>query len=453
MQAIRLTLEKPVASDCEVIIGLPIDTPEQRLVGGEVRGAPWTREIVATNSGQSALLIPVSAGGALDVVFEFEDGPSSFPDWTFEPTGGPHERPSLELVKLIRDIAPPMLDLAQRVERIVRHVEERFTYGLRDVGLGDDADAMPALACDTHLGTCIDTHSYAVAAMRAAGIDAAYISGIFFPEGESVTMPGHCWFVVDANGAPHHWDISHFLKYGLGPVRPIYNPKPGTRYALSVGRDLTFEGRDGQSFARGCPASMFCRGLRGEQSSKRGPNCSWLSPLRLNPDRCHKDFKRRPYRGANRATGILMSLKIAIVTDIHHGQDAEAKKGSQALPLLKKFARFVAKEKPDLVIDLGDRISDEDPATDLRLEEDVSAAFEPIRRVAPVFHICGNHDRDFLSVYQNERIPRAIARQHHARPRRLAHRAFQGRYPAPPARWFLLPADRPRLAGAHDRRC
>jgi hypothetical protein len=99
-----------------------------------------------------------------------------------------------------------------------------------------------------------------------------------------------------------------------------------------------------------------------------------------------------------------MSLKIAIVTDIHHGRDAQAKKGSRALPLLKKFARFVAKEKPDLVLDLGDRISDEDPETDLRLEEDVSAAFKPIRRVAPVFHICGNHDRDFLSVYQNEKI-------------------------------------------------
>ncbi len=80
-----------------------------------------------------------------------------------------------------------------------------------------------------------------------------------------------------------------------------------------------------------------------------------------------------------------MSLKIAIVTDIHHGKDAEAKKGSQALPLLKKFARFVAKQKPDLVLDLGDRISDEDPETDLRLEEEVSAAFEPIRRVARFF--------------------------------------------------------------------
>ena len=99
-----------------------------------------------------------------------------------------------------------------------------------------------------------------------------------------------------------------------------------------------------------------------------------------------------------------MGLKIAVVADIHHGRDAEAKKGSQALRLMKEFAEFVAEAKPDLVLDLGDRISDEDPETDLSLEEEVSAAFRPIRRMAPVFHVCGNHDRDFLSVRQNEAI-------------------------------------------------
>jgi Transglutaminase-like superfamily len=124
-------------------------------------------------------------------------------------------------------------------------VEARFTYGVRDVGLADETEAMPALACDTHLGTCVDTHSYAVAAMRAAGIEAAYVSGLFFSEGETVSEPGHCWFAVKADGAPHHWDISHFLKYGLGPVRSVLNPKPGFRYAMSVGRDLVFEGPEG----------------------------------------------------------------------------------------------------------------------------------------------------------------------------------------------------------------
>jgi 3',5'-cyclic-AMP phosphodiesterase len=96
--------------------------------------------------------------------------------------------------------------------------------------------------------------------------------------------------------------------------------------------------------------------------------------------------------------------RIAIVTDIHHGRDAVAKKGSHALRLLDGFADFVGNEKPDLVLDLGDRISDEGRETDLRLEQEVSEGFEPIRAVAPVHHLCGNHDRDFLSIADNERI-------------------------------------------------
>lgn len=99
-----------------------------------------------------------------------------------------------------------------------------------------------------------------------------------------------------------------------------------------------------------------------------------------------------------------MSLKIAIVTDIHHGKDATAKKGASALRLMADFAAFVASAKPDLVLDLGDRISDEDPQTDILLEREVDAAFAPIRALAPVYHLCGNHDRDFLSVAQNEEI-------------------------------------------------
>lgn len=96
--------------------------------------------------------------------------------------------------------------------------------------------------------------------------------------------------------------------------------------------------------------------------------------------------------------------RIAVIADIHHGRDAEAKKGSHALRLLAGFARFVEREKPDLVLELGDRISDEDRATDLRLEREVAQAFEAVSAIAPVMHFCGNHDRDFLSVADNEAI-------------------------------------------------
>lgn len=95
-----------------------------------------------------------------------------------------------------------------------------------------------------------------------------------------------------------------------------------------------------------------------------------------------------------------MTLRLAIVTDIHHGAPSTAKRGDAALPLMAEFARFVADARPDAVLDLGDRISDEDPETDRRLMAEVAEAFRAVP--APVWHLCGNHDRDHLSVTENE---------------------------------------------------
>jgi Icc protein len=98
----------------------------------------------------------------------------------------------------------------------------------------------------------------------------------------------------------------------------------------------------------------------------------------------------------------MTSVRIALVADIHHGKDSFTKKGTAALPLMAEFRRFVADARPDVVIDLGDRISDESREIDLVLEREAAEAFQGIE--APVFHICGNHDRDHLSVADNEQI-------------------------------------------------
>ncbi|WP_394199142.1 metallophosphoesterase family protein [Litoreibacter albidus] len=97
-----------------------------------------------------------------------------------------------------------------------------------------------------------------------------------------------------------------------------------------------------------------------------------------------------------------MTFRIATITDIHHGAPAQAKRGDTALALMAKFADWVNAEKPDLVLDLGDRISDVDEETDLRLAAEVAEAFKAVN--APIHHICGNHDRDYLGTAQNEEI-------------------------------------------------
>ncbi|MFP4274764.1 MAG: ATP-binding cassette domain-containing protein, partial [Paracoccaceae bacterium] len=97
-----------------------------------------------------------------------------------------------------------------------------------------------------------------------------------------------------------------------------------------------------------------------------------------------------------------MSLRLCIVADIHHGAPSHTKRGDTALALMEEFARFAADARPDMVLDLGDRITDADRETDMRLQREVAEAFAPI--VAPRHHLNGNHDRDHLSVEDNAGI-------------------------------------------------
>ena len=95
-------------------------------------------------------------------------------------------------------------------------------------------------------------------------------------------------------------------------------------------------------------------------------------------------------------------MRIALIADIHYGADRFTKRGTEALSLLADFAAWSNEAAPDLVIDLGDCISDRDRDHDIALETQVADAFRAVN--APLFHICGNHDRDFLSVEDNEAI-------------------------------------------------
>ena len=94
--------------------------------------------------------------------------------------------------------------------------------------------------------------------------------------------------------------------------------------------------------------------------------------------------------------------RLAIVTDVHHGQDSFTKKGTAALGLLEQFTDEVSGGAFDAVIDLGDRISDETPERDRELQRDVAQRFLKTR--LPRHHLSGNHDRALLSQADNEAI-------------------------------------------------
>jgi hypothetical protein len=96
---------------------------------------------------------------------------------------------------------------------------------------------------------------------------------------------------------------------------------------------------------------------------------------------------------------MIETLRIALVTDIHHGEQAGTKVGPAALPLLRDFFTWANALSPDLVVELGDRINNVDEAADERLTRQVRAAFHTLRPA--VVHLLGNHDHHDL--------PRAIA--------------------------------------------
>jgi len=99
---------------------------------------------------------------------------------------------------------------------------------------------------------------------------------------------------------------------------------------------------------------------------------------------------------------MMNTLKLAIVSDIHHGPTRYTKVGAAALPLLRDVCDRVTASGADMLVDLGDRISNADHDSDRELMSEVAAVFEPMD--LPRVHLLGNHDMHYLSKVENESV-------------------------------------------------
>lgn len=124
---------------------------------------------------------------------------------------------------------------ASPADAIAAEVFSRFTY------TPGEKNPPPTELCDLRSGNCIDINRYFLQKLAEAGIPARYNIGYFFAEGAAVSEGQHCWVTTLEEGNTKDWDIAHFLKFNCGDVAPALNPYPGVRFAMSVGKALSFD--------------------------------------------------------------------------------------------------------------------------------------------------------------------------------------------------------------------
>lgn len=209
-----------------------VSSPEAECLGCTVDGGSLRRPIERT-SGQEILLV---APFADEVTFRysFADHPGTYPEAIFHPAPSRHTRVADALAQEARTIAGSGDDMTRAIH-IANAVAARFDYGHPEKRFTDGFDHVPHLACGLTVGSCVDIHTYFLAALRATEIEAGYITGYFFPDGGPCTS-GHCWVVTRIRGQTQEWDISHVLQIGRRDAGPGLNPKGGSR--VPVGHSM-----------------------------------------------------------------------------------------------------------------------------------------------------------------------------------------------------------------------
>jgi len=215
-------------------------TPHQVPVRFAVEGASFELTGEAT-TGQMAALVTPDNGASVTFVYTFADGGPGYPDILFRPTASRYTKPADALVRDARRLADGARDGHGAIEAIVNDVAEKFAYGHPEVRFNDGLEEIPYLACGLTEGSCVDINTYLIACLRAAGFEAGYVTGYFFPEEKNGCCDDmHCWVVTRHNGVTLEWDIAHHLKMGTRRICCGLNPKPGGRVAMAHSMGLDF---------------------------------------------------------------------------------------------------------------------------------------------------------------------------------------------------------------------
>lgn len=230
-----LSVEIATPNNQPILAPVGTSTPGQAVTGLRVTGGRIAAVASEAELGLGAVLIepdggPVTLHYAVDTV----SGGAAYPEQAFHPRANRYTLAADALAEASAVIAQAAGGGRAGIEALVAETESRFAYAHPEQGFNDGTDAVPYLSCGLTPGSCVDINTYLVASLRAAGYEAAYFYGYFFPEERGgMTDDGHCWVVTRHAGEILEWDIAHHIKAGLGSTRAGLNPRPGERVAVT----------------------------------------------------------------------------------------------------------------------------------------------------------------------------------------------------------------------------
>ncbi|MEX0284294.1 MAG: transglutaminase domain-containing protein [Paracoccaceae bacterium] len=224
MIAIDVTL--PAIEGGRLIAPVGLSTPHAAPVDVQVTGAR-VRLAADLLAGQHVMVLTPETD-EITLRWVFELGGAAYPEALFQHRDSRYTRAADALAEEATAVATKggLVGLA-------RHVAGMFSYGHPEERFYDGTDEIPQI-CSMAVGSCVDINAYFIAAARAAGYEAGYVTGYFVPaEKRNWCEDMHCWVVTRDQGVVQEWDIAHHLKMGTNEVSAGLNPKPGVRLPMA----------------------------------------------------------------------------------------------------------------------------------------------------------------------------------------------------------------------------
>jgi transglutaminase-like putative cysteine protease len=233
--AVEVVTAEPPVSGARVLAPLGIASALGSVAGMTVEGGCIAETLCEVETGQPAALIAPESAAPVRLTYRFAQPGSAprYPESAFRHRPNRHTTAADALIEVSRRIAAEAGGGRDAIFALVGEARARFTYDHPDEAFNQGLADVPYLGCGVAAGSCIDINIYLIASLRAAGFEAAYAYGYFFPaEKKTWTVDLHCWVATRHGGEVLEWDIAHHMKAGLDPVRPALNPKPGRRVIL-----------------------------------------------------------------------------------------------------------------------------------------------------------------------------------------------------------------------------